>query len=40
VLFEAMAPPALLDEDVLFVKQALENLPHPSGTSPPRTASP
>ena len=40
VLFEAMAPPALPDEDVAFVKQALENLPHPSGATPPRTASP
>jgi len=40
VLFEAMAPPALPDEDVAFVKQALENLPHPSGATPSRTPSP
>jgi len=40
VLREAMAPPALPDEDVAFVKQALENLPHPSGAAPPKTASP
>jgi hypothetical protein len=40
VLFEAMAPPALPDEDVAFVKQALENLPHPSGATPSRTTSP
>jgi hypothetical protein len=40
VLFVAMAPPALPDEDVVFVKQALESLLHPSGATPPRTASP
>ena len=40
VLFEAMDPPALPDEDVAFVKQALENLPHPSGATPPRMALP
>ena len=40
VLFEAMDPPALPDEDVAFLKQALENLPHPSSATPSRTASP
>ncbi|HSL04443.1 MAG TPA: hypothetical protein VK901_13015 [Nitrospiraceae bacterium] len=40
VLFEAMDPPALPDEDVAFVKQALENLPHPSVAIPSRTMSP
>jgi len=40
VLFEAMDPPALPDEDVAFLKQALENLPHPSSTTQSRTISP
>mgnify|MGYP003693859169 CR=1 FL=1 len=40
VLFEAMDPPALPDEDVAFVKQALESLPHPGGATPSRTPSP
>ncbi|HEY6639868.1 MAG TPA: hypothetical protein VIY67_03970 [Nitrospiraceae bacterium] len=40
VLFEAMDPPALPDEDVAFVKQALESMPHPSGASTSRMTSP
>ena len=40
VLSEAMNPPALPDEDVAFVRQALENLPHPSVATPSRTTSP
>ena len=40
VLSVAMAPPALPDEDVVFMKHALENVPRPSGVTPPRTASP
>lgn len=40
VLFEAMDPPALPDEDVAFVKQALESMPHPSGATTSRTTSP
>ena len=40
VLFEAMGQPALPDEDVAFVKQALENLPHPGGATQSRTPSP
>jgi hypothetical protein len=40
VLFEAMDPPAFPDDDVVFVKQALENLSHPSGVPPSRTPSP
>jgi hypothetical protein len=40
VLFEAMDPPAFPDDDVVFVKQALENLSHPSGVTPSRTPSP
>jgi hypothetical protein len=40
VLFEAMQPPALPDEDVAFVKQALESLPHPGGATLFRTPSP
>ena len=40
VLFEAMDPPALPDDDVAFVKQALEHLAHPSGATPSRTLSP
>ena len=37
VLFEAMDPPAFPDDDVAFVKQALENLSHSSGATPSRT---
>jgi len=40
VLFEAMDPPALPDEDVAFLKHALENLPHSSSATPSRTISP
>lgn len=40
VLFEAMDPPALPDDDVAFVKQALEHLAHSSGVTPSRTISP
>ncbi len=40
VLFEAMDPPALPDEDVAFVRQALESMPHPSGATTSRTTSP
>lgn len=40
VLFEAMDPPALPDEDVAFVKQALESMPHPSGATTSRMTSP
>ncbi|HKQ36326.1 MAG TPA: hypothetical protein VJT11_13565 [Nitrospiraceae bacterium] len=40
VLFEAMNPPALPDEDVAFVKQALESMPHPSGATTSRMTSP
>ena len=40
VLFEAMDPPAFQDDDVAFLKQALENLPHSSGAIPSRTVSP
>jgi hypothetical protein len=40
VLFEAMDSPALPDEDVAFVKQALESLPHPGGATQSRTPSP
>ncbi len=40
VLFEAMDPPALPDEDVAFLKHALENLPRPSSTTQSRTISP
>jgi len=40
VLFEAMDPPALSDEDVAFVKQALESMPHPSGATTSRMTSP
>jgi hypothetical protein len=40
VLFEAMDPPALPDEDVAFVRQALESMPHPSGATTIRTTSP
>jgi hypothetical protein len=40
VLFEAMDPPALPDDEVAFVKQALESLSHPSDATPSRTALP
>jgi hypothetical protein len=40
VLFEAMDPPALPDEDVAFVKQALESMLHPSGATRSRMTSP
>lgn len=40
VLFEAMDPPALPDEDVAFVKQALESMPHPSSATTSRMTSP
>jgi len=40
VLFEAMDPPALSDEDVAFVKQALESMPHLSGATTSRMTSP
>jgi hypothetical protein len=40
VLFEAMDPPALPDDDVALVKQALENLSHSSGATQSRTTSP
>jgi hypothetical protein len=40
VLFEAMDPPALPDEDVAFLKHALENLPQLSSTTQSRTISP
>lgn len=40
VLFEAMDPPALPDEDVAFVRHALESMPHPSGATTFRTTSP
>ncbi len=40
VLFEAMDPPALPDEDVAFLKHALKNLPHSSSTTQSRTTAP
>ena len=40
VLFETMDPPALPDDDVAFVKHALEHLSHSSGAAPSRTISP
>jgi hypothetical protein len=40
VLFEATAPPALSDEDVVFLKQALEDLAHAGGSLPSRATSP
>ena len=40
VLFEAMDPPAFPDDDVAFLKQALENLPHSSSAIPSRTTAP
>jgi hypothetical protein len=40
VLFEAMDPPALPNDDVAFLKQALENLSHSSSATQSRTTSP
>jgi hypothetical protein len=40
VLFEAMDPPAFQDDEVAFLKQALENLSHSSAAIPSRTVSP
>jgi hypothetical protein len=40
VLFEAMAPPAFSDDDVAFLKQALESLSPSSDAIPSRTTSP
>lgn len=40
VLHEAMDPPAFPDDDVAFVKQALEHLPHSSSATPSRTTAP
>jgi len=40
VLFKAMEPPALPDEDVAFVKEALENLPHFGVATPSRATPP
>jgi hypothetical protein len=40
VLFEAMDPQALPDDDVAFVRQALENLSHSSSAIPSRTTAP
>ena len=40
VLFEAMDPPALPDDDVAFLKQALDDLSHSSGAISSRTTSP
>lgn len=40
VLFEARDPSAFPDDDVAFVKQALENLPHSSSAIPSRTTAP
>lgn len=40
VLSEAIDPPALPDEDVAFLKHALENLSHSSGATQSRTTSP
>ena len=40
VLFEAMDPPAFPDEDIAFLKQALENLSNSSGATQSRTTSP
>lgn len=40
VLFEAIDPPALPDEDVAFLKHALENLSHSSSATQSRTTSP
>jgi hypothetical protein len=40
VLFEVMNPPAFPDDEVAFVKQALESLSHSSDLTPSRTPSP
>jgi hypothetical protein len=40
VLFEAVAPPALPDDDVAFLKQVLESVAHSSGKISPGVASP
>ena len=40
VLFEAVAPPALPDDDVAFMKQVLESVAHSSGKISPGIASP
>jgi hypothetical protein len=40
VLFEAMDPPALADDDVTFLKQALEDLSHSNDAPPSRTTAP
>jgi hypothetical protein len=40
VLFEAMDPPALPDEDIAFLKQALENLSNSRGATQSRTTPP
>ena len=40
VLFEVMNPPAFPDDEVAFVKQALESLSHSSDLTPSRTLSP
>ena len=40
VLFKVMEPPPLSDDDVTFVKEALENLPHFSVATPSRTTPP
>jgi hypothetical protein len=40
VLFEATDPPSLPEEEVVFLKQALENLSHFSSAAPFRTPAP
>ena len=40
VLFEATDPPSLPDNEVAFLKQALENLSHSSSATPPKALSP
>ena len=40
VVSEATKSPALSSDEVAFLKQALENLSHSSGATPPRTVSP
>ena len=40
VLLEALGPPALPDDDVAFLKQALDDLSHSSGAISSRTTSP
>jgi len=40
VLFEAIDPPALPDDDVAFLKHALENLSHSSSATQSRTTAP